>query len=62
MIASRTNFIERTRSNNYIKHAEQLLEMAEQELISNEGHLISVKGLQKLRDKVDRIHASQGEH
>lgn len=59
MIASKTRFEERTRSHNYIKHAEQLLEMAEQELISNEGHLISVEGLKKLRAKVDRIHATQ---
>lgn len=59
MIASRTKFTERTRSHNYIKHAEQLLTIAEQELISNDGHLISVEGLKKLRAKVDRIHELQ---
>ena len=49
MIASKTRKTERQRSDSYIKHAEQLLAMAEQELISSDGQIISVKGLKKLK-------------
>lgn len=42
-----------------MRHAENLLAMAEESLISNDGELISIKGLEKLRDKIARIKADQ---
>lgn len=47
--------MERNRSASYIRHAESLLSLAEKELISDDGHMISLKGLRKLKDKVVRI-------
>ena len=49
----RVSLQERDRSKEYLNRARLLLELAEQELISMDGHLISVDGLKKLRKKVD---------
>ncbi|MCP4457071.1 MAG: hypothetical protein GY816_03440 [Cytophagales bacterium] len=44
---------ERSRSQAYVNRAKLLLELAEKELISTDGHLISIEGLNKLKQKVD---------
>ena len=60
MIAEYENIaMERMRSENYLRHAESLLEIAEESLVSKDGELISIKGITKLRDKIARIKASQ---
>ena len=50
---NRISLQERDRSKAYLNRARLLLELAEQELVSMDGHLISVDGLKKLRKKVD---------
>ncbi len=46
---------ERVRSNEYISRTRQLLELVEMQLNSEDGHLISLEGLNKLRQKVDQF-------
>jgi len=46
---------QRKRSDEYIKRTTHLLRLAEEELISSDGHLISIRGLRKLRHKVDQL-------
>lgn len=58
-MTSEIQVMERRRSENYMRHAEQLLRMAEEELVSDNGHIISIKGLKKLRDKLDRIRTGK---
>jgi len=58
MISTKENNLVMTqqkRSDEYIKRTTHLLHLAEEELISTDGHLISIKGLRKLRDKVDQL-------
>lgn len=62
MITELDTLMERKRSDNYIRHAEALLRLAEEELVSAEGHMISIKGLTKLRDKLARIRAEKVKH
>ncbi len=49
--------MERRRSSTYIKHAESLLSLAENDLFGEDGDIISLQGLRKLKDKVTRINS-----
>lgn len=50
--------MERRRSSTYIKHAESLLSVAENDLFGEDGDIISLKGLRKLKEKVTRIRTA----
>lgn len=46
------------RSEQYVRHAKYLLRVAERDLVTAEGYLISVRGLHKLKTKLNRLGAA----
>ena len=46
------------RSENYILHVEPLLAVAEQDILSSDRDMISIKRLNKLRNKLKRLRAA----
>ena len=51
-----TTTVRRDRSDEYIKHAETLLEMAEKDLLDSDN-AISEEGINRLRLKLERLRA-----